>query len=655
MVGGGQHECGDDGAFAGGGCVEGEEAACTSVSNCSELGWGAGRGNPNVCGASNHLHDGVRVLEDATCFGGDDDDTDGYTHVAAVCVGGGARLCTVAELTAQETRGTGCGHDNQQVWSSDPCDGGFMSARGQRGQNPTCQTDLGTSLAVRCCTDAEVGSGDVACWAEAYEGPPPPPAEQSTEPATEPATEPSTESSECTGGVTLDNSPDAGECSGTAGDTCVYTCDAGYIVGASHVCGTDGAFAGGACEANQCTEGLTIVNSQTECAGATSEVCDFACDVGYTVGASHVCDTDGAFAGGACEANQCTEGLALEHSPTDCSGATGDECEYECTDGYQSDGAPHLCGTGGSFAGGSCVEINLCEDGEDNDCAGRVCTHLGPGEHSCYCDTGTSIPNSPTTCAGTPTTRVSTNAMRGIQWEHRTSATLTEATPEAAEANQCTEGLTIANSQTVCAGATSEVCDYACDNGFSTTSEHICRVDGAFTDGGCEASDCTGGLTLGNSPTECEGTIGDTCVYTCDEGYTDSGSIARLRHQCTEGLTIVNSTAVCSGVTATSAHSSATPGSDQTRQDTCVDPTACLGAAAARRSSTVAIFLSRMQSSTVKHSTKEPGSPWSASMDLNWRSGALWRWSAQRQASGGFLAVCCGPCAHSSLHRSRRR
>ena len=177
VVGGGQHECGDDGAFAGGGCVEGEEAACTSVSNCSELGWGAGRGNPNVCGASNHLHDGVRVLEDATCFGGDDDDTDGYTHVAAVCVGGGARLCTVAELTAQETRGIGCGHDNQQVWSSDPCDGGFMSARGQRGQNPTCQTDLGTSLAVRCCTDAEVGSGDVACWAEAYEGPPPPPAE----------------------------------------------------------------------------------------------------------------------------------------------------------------------------------------------------------------------------------------------------------------------------------------------------------------------------------------------------------------------------------------------------------------------------------------------------------------------------------------------
>ena len=46
------------------------------------------------------------------------------------------------------------------------------------------------------------------------------------------------------------------------------------------------------------------------------------------------------------------------------------------------------------------------------------------------------------------------------------------------------------------------------------------------------ASECIGGVTLDNSPDawECSGTAGDTCVYTCDEGYTDSGSIARLRH-----------------------------------------------------------------------------------------------------------------------------
>merc|ERR1711871_1152906 len=148
---------------------------CTSAVTCNNLGWGAGRGSDQVCAQSNMNHNGVETLNSNTCLGADNDATDGFVHAAAVCSGAGARLCTVAELTNQETRGTGCGHDNDQVWSSTPCDGGSMSAQGQQGQNPTCQTDLTQSLAVRCCADAVLPLGSVPCWFPAYEAPPPPP------------------------------------------------------------------------------------------------------------------------------------------------------------------------------------------------------------------------------------------------------------------------------------------------------------------------------------------------------------------------------------------------------------------------------------------------------------------------------------------------
>ena len=57
---------------------------------------------------------------DKACLGGitdtdqgDDEVTDGWGHAATICTAIGARLCTVAELQADETRCTGCQHDGQ--------------------------------------------------------------------------------------------------------------------------------------------------------------------------------------------------------------------------------------------------------------------------------------------------------------------------------------------------------------------------------------------------------------------------------------------------------------------------------------------------------------------------------------------------------------
>jgi hypothetical protein len=94
----------------------------------------------------------------------------------------GSRLCTVAELQAEETRATGCGHDNEWVWAAEPCNpgggvSGHMTAVGGNhcsgencGEGSRCDecaaagpddncicparcTPDATPEAVRCCAD----------------------------------------------------------------------------------------------------------------------------------------------------------------------------------------------------------------------------------------------------------------------------------------------------------------------------------------------------------------------------------------------------------------------------------------------------------------------------------------------------------------------
>eukprot|EP01051_Picozoa_sp_SAG22_P006386 SAG22_NODE_417_length_10770_cov_21.649049_4_plen_500_part_00 len=129
------------------------------------------------------------------------------------------------------------------------------------------------------------------------------------------------------------------------------TCDAGHLTSCAKAPCPDnfvatcsmGAWGNvGVCAGIPCTGGLTRDNSPTECSGATGDVCEYVCNV---------------FAGGSCEANDCTDGLTLENSTTVCSGVTGDECAFECTAGFRSNFTRHICGADGSFSGGRCVEI----------------------------------------------------------------------------------------------------------------------------------------------------------------------------------------------------------------------------------------------------------------------------------------------------------
>merc|ERR1711871_563785 len=78
----------------------------------------------------------------------------GFAMANQLCRDAGARLCTIDELQNRETRGTGCGYDHNEVYSSTPCGGGVLAMAGN-GEGPqTCHTDLSDDLAVRCCADA---------------------------------------------------------------------------------------------------------------------------------------------------------------------------------------------------------------------------------------------------------------------------------------------------------------------------------------------------------------------------------------------------------------------------------------------------------------------------------------------------------------------
>ena len=120
----------------------------------------------------------------------------------------------------------------------------------------------------------------------------------------------------------------------------------------------------GGCEPNDCTP-TAIEHSdrvgENPCTGSYALTCDIVCDTGYTLVGVAECDANGAFSGGRCEANECTEGLTVANSNRDdehrCAGHTGEVCDLVCHDGFTVSGT-HTCGADGSFSGGSCAEVD---------------------------------------------------------------------------------------------------------------------------------------------------------------------------------------------------------------------------------------------------------------------------------------------------------
>ena len=83
-------------------------------------------------------------------------------EAAAVCAADGARLCTVLEMAAGCTAGTGCGHDADLIWTGTECDptpAKAIIAAGNSGNGnalPTACVPTDELHEVRCCSDVQL-------------------------------------------------------------------------------------------------------------------------------------------------------------------------------------------------------------------------------------------------------------------------------------------------------------------------------------------------------------------------------------------------------------------------------------------------------------------------------------------------------------------
>ena len=121
-----------------------------SEKSCQELVIGQGDGRLAVCGFS--------VDASGKCFtdGQNVSDTRSYMESDAQCKAMGARLCTIAEVSADEVRGTGCAVDHQWAWTTTQCgrcgeDAVFQYM--ETGQNKRCVKKTAQAFH-RCCADA---------------------------------------------------------------------------------------------------------------------------------------------------------------------------------------------------------------------------------------------------------------------------------------------------------------------------------------------------------------------------------------------------------------------------------------------------------------------------------------------------------------------
>jgi hypothetical protein len=122
-----------------------------SSKSCAEHGWNIPPSTPKVCGAS-RCRDTLAQQD-----GGGDIDygTADLAKAKNECERFGARLCTKDELKSGVTKGTGCNHNSELVWSSTSCEAGkTFVVLGNGSGNPQCKLNTEDAHHIRCCADA---------------------------------------------------------------------------------------------------------------------------------------------------------------------------------------------------------------------------------------------------------------------------------------------------------------------------------------------------------------------------------------------------------------------------------------------------------------------------------------------------------------------
>ena len=247
-----------------------------------------------------------------------------------------------------------------------------------------------------------------------------------------------------------------------------------------------------------CTSGLSILHSDVTCAGNLGAECEYECQPEETCSGPYGCsDVDLSDPDEAASRAACVNAVGTQTSET---GETTNYllgCEYKVDEFHVYGSPPNV--------GSENYPVNLEKDSDG-------CLYQGVTVDS----------------NGNPTADWSGCKHKCVYDESGTYGAFQggKCVP-----NQCTPDQ-LPHSPTICgvngqAEHPLQVCDYQCDAGYEAVGTHTCGLDGRFYGGSCVAVQCTSGLTIDNSNTVCAGTTGDVCEYQCEDGYIPGGV-----HQC---------------------------------------------------------------------------------------------------------------------------
>lgn len=111
--------------------------------NCATLGWEV---TGNACGESDKAF--KKGLD--KCF-----TWKNHPDAERKCLKLGGRMCSQGDIEAGVGKATGCGFDSSFLWTSTPCSGGYIQAKGN-GEGETQCAATKSKGPMRCCSDVNV-------------------------------------------------------------------------------------------------------------------------------------------------------------------------------------------------------------------------------------------------------------------------------------------------------------------------------------------------------------------------------------------------------------------------------------------------------------------------------------------------------------------
>ncbi|XP_065930460.1 uncharacterized protein [Magallana gigas] len=321
----------------------------------------------------------------------------------------------------------------------------------------------------------------------------------------------------------LDTAVLSPNCSRRIGDSCSFSCTNGYrpITSTNLVCTADGTWSRDTntlCSLVLCPESLDTAVLSPKCSRRIGDSCSFSCTNGYrpTTSSNLVCTADGTWnrdTNTLCSLVLCPESLDTAVLSPNCSRRIGDSCSFSCTNGYRTTTSTNLvCTADGTWNRdtNTLCSLVLCPESLDTAVLSPNCSRRIGDSCSFSCTNGYRTTTSTNlVCTADGTWNRDTNTLCSLI--------------------MCPESLDTAVLSPNCSRRIGDSCSFSCTNGYRTTTSTnlVCTADGTWnrdTNTLCSLIMCPESLDTAVLSPKCSRRIGDSCSYSCTNGYRPTTS-----------------------------------------------------------------------------------------------------------------------------------